>query len=163
MGRNYLFAVDIRMDRIDQHVQWMNLRNMNHSHQSPGICQWKERGNTIIVAAGCRSNRYVEEYDIYKNQWYHLPDLHEKTETYAALFTSNNILFCVTSRRQEISQPSVKRRRLNSSEQRNRSRQIVELYDPRDSKNEWIAVDTIEKYFNLPFDAKNINKFILSL
>ena len=116
--------------------QWTNLQRMKHSHQSGGICEWKERGNKMIVAGGYRENKYVQEYDMHKNEWTDLPNLNKVHATYPALFTSNNILFCVGGARR-------------SSEYLGE----IELFDPRDRANKWIHVDTVEHYFKLSKDS----------
>ena len=145
--------------------QWTDLEDMNHYHQCAGICEWKERGNKVIVAGGCNNNKYVEEYDMHQNRWVGLPQLNGITERYPAVFTSSNILFCITTQRKS-SQPSLKRRRLNSNlsaYERKDLFKVIELYDPRDRNNKWLTVGTVQEHFNLPKDTKNWNHFAYPL
>ena len=112
--------------------RWTILKEMNHSHQSGGICEWKDRGNKIIVAAGYDTNKVVEEYDLQKNVWIDLPELNNKHPTYPALMTSDNILFCIGGGSYFVDDLG-----------------CIELYDARDSANKWHYVDTVSKYFDL--------------
>ena len=112
---------------------------MNHGHQCAGICTWKQRGNKIIVTAGYQSyqeitdDKYVEEFDMDKNQWYDLPKLNNKHAAYPALFTLDNILFCI-----------------GGVDFEDKNLGDIELLDSRDSSNKWIFVDSVENYLDIP-------------
>ena len=129
-------------------TQWIKLSDMKYGHQCGGICEWKEKGNKIIVAAGYQFknntvepagyqsvNNKVEQYDIHKNKWFDLPYLKTKHESYPLLMTSNNILFCIGGVCQ-------------SSDNLGH----IEMYDDRDRVKKWFYIDSVEKYFNLPND-----------
>ena len=119
--------------------RWMQLKNMNHCHRSAGICEWKERGNKVIVAAGYGriENHKVEEYDFEKDMWSNLPDLNEKHATYPLMLPSNGLLFCIGG--------------VRGAEDEDMG--CIELFDPRDRANKWIDVGTVEQYFGLPNDT----------
>merc|ERR1712173_120414 len=109
--------------------QWTKLKDMNHRHCGGGICEWEERGNKVIVAAGWNDNRFVEEYDMHKDKWMDLPKLKWSHDDYPALLTKNNILFCIGGLGNHAGWG------------------CIELYDPR-SPNHWIWVDTVHHYFD---------------
>ena len=116
--------------------EWSDLRDMNNSHQCPGICEWKQRGNKIIVGGGFPDNKDVEEYDMHKDKWVDLPNLNKKHHTYPAILSMDNLLICI-----------------GGVHTANHELGFVEFYDPRDSANKWFYVDTVEKYFDLRQDG----------
>ena len=80
-------------------------------------------------------NKNVEEYDVHKDAWNPIVSLSYPHNKYPALFTSNNILFC-----------------LGGVSKSDKNLGCIELFDPRDN-NAWIYVDHVKNYFNLPNES----------
>ena len=72
-----------------------------------------------------------------KDIWIDLPALNGKHAVYPALFTSNNVLFCIGG----------------SHHRYIRDMGWIEMYDPRDISQKWIAIDSVQNHFNIPHDT----------
>ena len=117
--------------------KWTKLPDMKHERQSAGICLWNERGGNVVVAGGFRNCKFVEEFDMEKAKWVSLPNLKGDHVASPGLMVSNNILYCV-----------------GGVDSKSNGLGSIEMYDPRDSTNQWVVIDSVQKHFGIP-EAEN--------
>lgn len=109
----------------------INLKDMNHCHHSPGVCSWENNEQRIVVVGGYNENRFVEQYDMVKNQWIDLPKLDAKHGSYPAIWSHGEVLLCC------------------GGEMASDYLGCIEMLDSRDRSRKWRQIDNVQRYFGI--------------
>lgn len=131
--------------------EWINIENMNKRRTAQTIANWKNRNNGNMVAVGGwnpESQRYVEEYDLYKNKWYMIGQrMNDRHRYYCGVsFCNDSDSVIVVFGDKALPSDDWGMNTLYDWGS-------VEMYDTRDRIGKWIKVSNIIDAFK--FEPKN--------